>query len=597
MSSSKFHTPPTAQHYLVCGTEDCEKKCQFKCNDCHLPMCEQCRDEHQKSPNTKNHEVVPYRHTKRHLPVEKCKDHPTKDIDMICEDCQISVCSKCAIQDHRRHALNDLETIYSENFTLCLDNISRIHQYFILDSQNMQKDIKENIKEMKEIIDNVRRSLTTEAKSLKRLVDTVTSDNIEQVNKMEESLMEELQSQDKTYQFYTSYLEDLVKEYDGYLSSAELHNNPIIFSLSGHNKIRPIPETTKPVPPVFTAGQYSKEDVTKLLGKVNVPDTKPEYRKIKSMENASTQYNKPDGYFLYLMIFFLLYFIFIPDLDIDHLGKQRNPTLSLSSSVFKVMEYTVPGVYNVLHISLGKAGNFWVSDDHGNLVQTDRMGNQLQQKMTSGGYGFYTVTEEGDLIHTDANNRAINRITQDKTITTFFKTGDWEPISIHSSHINGDILVGMVKDEKAKVTRYNKKGEEIQNIQRDKDGKELYDYPHYITENINGDICTSDYNKQAVVVVDKSGQYRFSYKSQATAFRPYGICTDLLGHIIVCDGISVYILSQDGQLLSLLTTQQIVGYASSLSVDDQNNLHVGQYISNLMGQYYTNTVTVYKYLQ
>ena len=53
-------------------------------------------------------------------------------------------------------------------------------------------------------------------------------------------------------------------------------------------KIQPIPETTKPVPPVFTAGRFNKNDVAKLLGRVNVPDTEPEKRKIKPMEAVTT---------------------------------------------------------------------------------------------------------------------------------------------------------------------------------------------------------------------------------------------------------------------------------------------------------------------
>nr|XP_011440021.2 uncharacterized protein LOC105337128 isoform X1 [Crassostrea gigas] len=572
MPLSETDLPLIVLHYLMCGTEDCKQKCQFYCSSCHRPMCEQCRDEHQKSPDTKNHELVPFRQPKRHLPVEKCKEHPTKEIDMICEDCHIPVCSKCAMQDHRKHALNDLQTKHSENFTLCLDNINKIHQYFISNSQNMQKDIKENVKQIKEIIDSVRRSLMTEAESMKRLVDTVTSDNIEQVNEMEESLMEELQIEDKTYQDYISYLEDLVKECHVYMSSTKLYNNPIFFSLSNHLKIQPIPETVKPVPPVFTAGQYSKKGVAKLLGRVTVPDTKPRIRKIKPIETAPTQYNLYNCSLYLTVLFCILYILFISGVDasFDNSGKQ---TLPLSFPVTKVSEYTVPGVNSVWHISLSKAGRIWVSDDRGYLIQTDLQGNQLQKIHSRGEYGYHTLTQDGDLIYTDRKNKVIKRIARDNTITEFIKTGDWEPISIYSSRINGDILVGMRKDYEAKVTRYSKTGKEIQTIQRDNKGKELYGDPHYITENINGDICTSDYNKQAVVVVDKSGQYRFSYKGQGTNFRPYGICTDIVGHIIVCDGISVYILNQDDQLLSLLTTQQIVGYPSSLYLDVENNLH------------------------
>ena len=150
----------------------------------------------------------------------------------------------------------------------------------------------------------------------------------------------------------------------------------------------------------------------------------------------------------------------------------------------------------------------------------------------------------------------------------------------------------MRTDEEAKVTRYNKAGKEIQNIQRDNQGQGLYDWPHYITENINGDICTSDYNKQAVVVVNKSRQHRFSYTGQGSVFRPMGICTDVLGHILVCDIVSetVHLLDQDGGFLSLiLSEQQGIKRPRGVCVDDENNLFVGQLA--------TNTVTVYKYLE
>ena len=185
----------------------------------------------------------------------------------------------------------------------------------------------------------------------------------------------------------------------------------------------------------------------------------------------------------------------------------------------------------------------------------------------------------------------IYRISPSKKITEFIKTGDWTPISVHSSRVNGDLLVGMIKTGEAKVTRYSKTGKEIQNIQRDNQGQELYSEPHYITENINRDICTSDYGKFAVVVVNYSGQHRFSYTGQGSGFCPCGICTDVLGHILVCDFYSdtVHLLDKDGGLLSvILSSHQGIKYLCSVCLDDENNLYVGQRT--------TNTVTVYKYL-
>nr|XP_034312129.1 uncharacterized protein LOC117684383 [Crassostrea gigas] len=582
MASSKFNAPPTAQHYLECGTEDCENNCQFYCNDCHQSMCEQCRNEHRKSPDTKNHVLVPYQQRKRQLPEVKCQTHVNRYVDMLCKQCQVPLCSKCATKDHVGHTFIDLESVYAEKCAIWMDEINKIEEYFIPTSQNFLKSIKKDSTEIKKIMDDIRASMKAEAESLKRMVDTVTLHKIEQVNEIEESLQQLLKSQDKKYNSYISYLHELVKKFHSYLASKDIKTvmNEITINL----KLGPIPETIKPVPPEFTAGQYTNEDIIKLLGTVIVPDTKPEIREIKPMETASTQLKYTEK-----------------QRKQDREKSDVKPTLSLSSSVSKVRKYTVPGVKRVFHISQGKSGKLWASDDCGNLVHTDLQGNLLQKIQTSGKRGYHTVTQDGDLIYTCRKNKVIYWMNQDKTRTKFIKTGDWEPLSIHSFHINGDILVGMRKSREAKVTRYNNTGEEMQNIQRDNKGQELYSNPHYITENINGDICSSDIYNQAVVVVNKSGQHRFSYKGQGSEFCPFGICTDLLGHIMVGNvpnfGLynltfinNVHLLDQDGQFLSLLLTQkQSIHYPCSLCVDDENNLHSGDYLNT--------TVTVYKYLQ
>uniref|UniRef100_A0A8W8LQ56 B box-type domain-containing protein n=1 Tax=Magallana gigas TaxID=29159 RepID=A0A8W8LQ56_MAGGI len=566
MALSESQVPPDAQHYLVCGTEGCERNCQFYCNDCHQQMCEQCRDEHQKNKKTKSHEVVPYKQRKRQLPVEKCQIYPTKEMVLLCEECQIPICYKCtATEEHRGHAFTDLEIDFDENISLCHEEIAKIRNYFEPTSQVLKKENAGDVKEIKKIMDGIRTSMKAEAESMKKLVDTVTSENIKQVDKIEQSLLETFNGQTQKIDDYITYLDE---------SSTNIEQ--ITYALKSESFIiRPLPETSKPVPPIFTAGNYSKEDIAKLLGRITIQNTKPENRKIKPMETASTQL-KPTG-------------------KQSKQGREKSDvkrTLSLSSSVTKVREYTVLVVDNVFHISLGKSGRLWVSDSNGNFVQIDLQGNQLQKIQTSGGSGSYrhTVTQDGDLIYTDRNN-VINRITQNNTITEFIKTGDWKPLSIHSSHINGDILVGMETDEEGKVTRYNKTGIEIQNIQRDNKGQKLYKYPQYITENINGDVCVSDYGNDTVVVVDKSEQHRFSYTGQGSGFHPCGICTDVLGHILVCDSYSntVHLLDQNGRFLTLLfTEQQGVDYPRSVCVDDDNNLWMGQL---------TNKVTVYKYLQ
>eukprot|EP00105_Crassostrea_gigas_P031685 XP_011454456.2 PREDICTED: uncharacterized protein LOC105347194 isoform X2 [Crassostrea gigas] len=567
MALSKPDVRNTAQHYLVCGTDDCDRNCQFYCNPCHRLMCEQCRDEHLKSPETKYHEVVPFNQRKRKLPVEKCKIHPSKEVDILCKECNAHLCSKCCtLQDHKGHTFVDLETIYDNNCQTCQDRIHQIEQYFLPTSHNLQKETKDDTTDMKKIFDGIRECLKEEATSLKSLVDSMTSENIDRVNKMEESLMESLKGQNKTYADYISYLNELIKKFYGYLSTSKLQNNPLISSsiISEALRIQTIPETFRPVPPVFTAGHFNRNDVAKLFGSVNVPSITSEARKIKPMETRDAQSNPSD--------------------------KQKKQEIKKKTSATKVREFKVQGVDSAIwHLSLDKSGKLWVSNMETSIVQTDLQGNQLQQIQTCGGFGYHTVTRNGELIYADIRRKVINKITQGKKVTEFIRTGNWKPCSIYSSHINGNILVGMKDKDFTKVIRYNTTGKEIQTIQYDNKGSELYEYPNYITENINGDICASDSHKHAVVVVTESGQYRFSYKGRESDFTPYGVCTDILGQILVCDTSKnmVHLIDQNGQFLNLLFKHQVV-CPHSMCVDDENNVYVSQFDSNVL---------VFKYLQ
>lgn len=137
-------------------------------------MCKQCRDEHTKSPETKHHKLVHYRHRKRKLPVEKCKNHPTKNLDMLCEDCEIPVCSKCATQYHQKHAFKDLEEIYSKRFILCLEEINKINQNFLPTSKHMKKNVEEDKISIKEYMRNIRKHVKDESKYFLDLMESMT---------------------------------------------------------------------------------------------------------------------------------------------------------------------------------------------------------------------------------------------------------------------------------------------------------------------------------------------------------------------------------------------------------------------------------------
>nr|XP_022303603.1 uncharacterized protein LOC111111113 [Crassostrea virginica] len=266
----------------------------------------------------------------------------------------------------------------------------------------------------------------------------------------------------------------------------------------------------------------------------------------------------------------------------------------------------VPSMFGINHISVVSPDKLWVSKWK-KLQQVDSTGHVIRTlddkyKYNSGG-GSHTVSVEGDLVfiarvHNSVQFTAsdlleskdgIHKMTSDGSITTLLRKPDLHvlPISIHSSRINGDILIGLYYYSlKGKVMRCDGTGRKIGDIEFDEEGERLYKEPHYITENrINGDIVVSDDWKNALVVVDKSGRHRFDYKGHSTdqSFCPLSVCTDLLGHILVVhtgtnddlnDVCCISLIDQDGRFLTRLLTEQGEESLSSLYVDDNYNIYV-----------------------
>lgn len=182
-------------------------------------------------------------------------------------------------------------------------------------------------------------------------------------------------------------------------------------------------------------------------------------------------------------------------------------------------------------------------------------------------------------------------------MTEFISTEDWVPKCVFCSKITKDIFVGTVKETqgskiKSKIKRYDNDGLMIREYNKNMTKKCLYEFPTYICENKNEDVCTSDHRKKAVVVVSKSGRHKFSYQgSSQRTFSPNGICTDDLGHLLICDGASntVHIVDENGSFIALLINEEFgLKNPCGLCLDEENNL--------LVGQWDKKTISVFKYL-
>lgn len=211
--------------------------------------------------------------------------------------------------------------------------------------------------------------------------------------------------------------------------------------------------------------------------------------------------------------------------------------------------------------------------------------------------------EDGNILYTDLENKKIRKVAKNWQKMGEINT-EWYPIGMCLS-LSGHILVCVAQlkvmetneSDVGKVLRMNCQGNIFQEIQRKNNNENLYTRPICISENVNQDICVSDCFKCSVIVVDRTGRFRFAYGGGFTlkngnVFIPTELDTDKDGNILITDEINdfVHLLDINGRFLRyILTTEDGISKPRGLKVDDEDRLWLTE----------TNTqrIKVFQYLE
>ncbi|XP_062568080.1 uncharacterized protein LOC134230331 [Saccostrea cucullata] len=432
----------------------------------------------------------------------------------------------------------------------------------------------ESVTTVKKQIQEIRSSMRKRTDEIIKAIETIFNKNNSMLDRIEKSVLGHMVKEEEGTEDYISYLKELSDSLNKGLSSEKASNLITFYWEINRTSRKATPEGRQALLPKFQEGTINIAELEKQFGKINMALEKTEEaRKIPKAEKMCTD-------------------------DTGRCNLQR------SKQTLRVRNIDLSVFKDIFHITRMKSGNFWASDWVGNLIEFDSKG-KLQKQITTGrsSYGYHAVTNEGELLYAEREKKAVFRLSNDMIEKKIIDTMCWVPQSIYTSKMNGDILVGMgheSDEEVCKLTRFSTEGIKFQDIQKNEKGENLFKSTHYITENINGDICTSDTRGEKVVVVTKSGKHRFSYDGHQAQleFQPCGICTDVLGHILVCNGFygfcsrffSIHLMNKDGRFLGFILGPQLCPAApNTLCIDETHNLWLGTEDNS--------SVLVYKYLE
>nr|XP_034306828.1 uncharacterized protein LOC117682720 [Crassostrea gigas] len=527
------------------------------CVICSKYLCKACEGDHL-SDQLKEHKVVPFE--KRGL-TPKCKKHSFKICEHYCEQCDISVCSKC-FEEHNGHSVIEITKTMDNKKEIIQEDLHEIEKLINPKYQDIESIIQVQKSAWNKTSIKLKTAIDKHGELWHREIDTIIQKLKSDLDEMDSTLMAVLYKQEGKITRNISEITKIIADLKELLNSNEVSS---VFAYKSRNdEFRRLPPKITESLPSFTPHKINKEQLYQQFGSLSPLSFKTEEVGY-TMESPDAK-SFPPGRPL----------IDVPRIitKIKTKGRKLDSVSCLSDEEIWCGEDKVIRLYNL----------------RGELVRS------IHTKSGNAPRGI-AVTRSGDLVYTDDSDSTVN-IVKTTQIETLIRLQGWKPRGVCCTS-SGDLLVVINSDidNNTKVVRYSESTEK-QIILNDEKGKPLYssdDDIKYITENRNLDICLLDNGARAVVVFNQAGKHRFTYTGPPShdkrLFDPHGITTDSQGRILTAASIynnhRIHILDEDGQFLRYIDNCEL-NLPSGLCVDTRNYLFVAEY--------YTCTVKKIQYM-
>ncbi|XP_061185001.1 uncharacterized protein LOC133193016 [Saccostrea echinata] len=472
--------------------------------------------------------------------IKMCVYHGLR-IDIICEDCDEFICSKCAKTDHRDHEWNTLSTAATKWRRDLLTLLTKIKEE---DLPGIDEKISKQITENKELCDS-------EIKKVEKHYDEMMARMTEIKKRNEKSLKDNLVRKNDQLNHVKSELE---KKRKGIVHTVEFmeENNS---TMSDYSLI------------------YNIREMTKMLSELEAHVTNCEY----SVRYIRGEIN--DDLFESLVG---------KTLDLDDIGVTQINAFQYGSQIIQLL-----GTLS--------EDQCYINELNSKYIEKVNQQGIKEPKIRIKPNGM-SVADNGDVYFSDDDNYSIGYLSPSGSVSTVISTDPLLPMGMCQSLDSG--LLVTLRDNVSDIYELESRsrrlvrhitltGDVVHEYEYQEDGQtRLFTLPDRVTQNNNGDICVVNHTNLItgeLVIMPPSGRMKSVYRGQNVTknFDPADVVCDSLCNILVTviSNKQIHLLNSEGEFLKFLLTDNEVTSPYALSL----------YNSTLWVGYWKGFVKVFEY--
>ena len=533
----------TTQGQEVVECDLCQNPVSFFCRRCGVNLCDACIPVHLRVKSKTGHDLVDYV-SKADDDTCFCDSHPKHECSAFCKTCDAPICMLCVSIKHKSHKISEL----SDKMKELLQSITRENdrlQSFRYVLEKKLKDTTQQLSSLSFVYQKGKNDVTTQGVEWHKLID-------KHVKKLHQELDDLKNENEAVLQKQKQEFEEMIEKMDEInRKSTHIQKSKNVREMQ---KFKPVIKNQKTIEhftqytfPVFHNSKLDEKNMETLFGFVE----KMQKKKISLLEKKNEFHTVSDRKMLEVPLV-----SHVIDTDFPANNDNNNRLYDMAITDDKKV---------------------WIGGESNELKLFDLQGNLHRTVTITYPRGMYICMYKKQVVFSDPSNNTVKKVSDEGTVVTMFKTGDWIPSGITDS-TSGDLLVCLRKDGQSKVIRYSSTGTVLQEIQYDSQCQPLYQDAWYIAENINGNIIVTDYKKHMVIVVDRLGMFLYSYSGKDSSFLPSVFATDSAGQIFVTDftGDKIHMLDKDGHFISYIVPKEGIKCPSAVCMINDGDMMVGE---------------------